>query len=79
MDRVVLAEDLDLAGQRVRSHVLEAEVEGRWREVSRGATIGYRRVHAFGPVSTQRLRLRILEVDDEPVLAHMAAHDSGRP
>lgn len=79
VDRVVLAEDLALGGQRVHAHTLEAEVDGRWQEISRGTTIGHQRVHTFTPLKTQRLRLRITQSDDEPVLARMSAHDSGQP
>jgi alpha-L-fucosidase len=76
VDRVLLAEHLALGGQRVRAHVLEAELEGRWQVISRGTTIGARRVHAFPQVTTQRLRVRVTEASDEPVLERMSAYDS---
>lgn len=76
VDRVVLAEDLALGGQRVRAHVLEAEVDGQWKEIARGTSIGRQRVHAIAPLRTQRLRLRTPDAQGEPVLARMSAHDS---
>ena len=78
VDRVVLGEDLFLGGQRVFAHVVEVEVDGRWEIVSRGTTIGRQRVHAFAPVVTQRIRLRITDATHEPVLSRMDAYNSLR-
>lgn len=78
LDRVVLGEHLALGGQRVRAHLLEAEVDGRWVELARGTTIGHQRVHAFAPLRTQRVRLRVTDSDGEPALGRFQAYDSTR-
>jgi alpha-L-fucosidase len=48
-------------GQRVGRHVVEARTPGGWREVARGTTIGYRRLHRVSPVRLTHLRVRVDE------------------
>lgn len=67
-DRVRLEEPLFL-GQRVRAFTLLAEVEGAWRELARGTTVGARRILVFQPVTSARLRVRIDDARAAPALA----------
>lgn len=59
-DRLLLQENFR-NGQRVEEFVLEADSSGSWAEVVRGSTIGYKRLLRFPLVSTQHVRLRILQ------------------
>ena len=54
-------------GQVVARHVIEAEVDGRWRTLARGTTIGYRRLYRIPSVTVSRLRLTVEEGLAEPV------------
>jgi alpha-L-fucosidase len=54
-------------GQRVAAYQVEAMVNGAWREVARGTTIGYRRLHEVAPISTSQLRVRISDAAEAPV------------
>jgi hypothetical protein len=38
---------------------VEGLVDGTWREVARGTTIGYRRLHAIAPVRVTGLRVLV--------------------
>jgi len=66
-DRARLQEMIT-TGQRIERFRLDAEVEGRWREIARGTTIGYQRLLRFPAVTAKRVRLAILESRDSPTL-----------
>jgi len=53
-----LREDIE-RGQVVARYVLEGSDGGTWRVLSRGTTIGCRKLDRFGPVAVRRVRLRI--------------------
>ena len=55
-----LREDIT-RGQSVARYVLEGLVDGTWRVLSRGTTIGYRKLDRFPPVSVSGVRLTIEE------------------
>jgi len=62
---VDLREDIE-RGQSVSGYRLEAEVEGRWLTLTRGQTIGYRKLDRFRPVSVRRLRLHLEDLVGAP-------------
>ncbi|MBM3178669.1 MAG: alpha-L-fucosidase [Bacteroidetes bacterium] len=58
MHYIMLQEPIAL-GQRVSSFVVEAEINGAWREVAQGTTIGYKRVLALDGIEASALRVSI--------------------
>ena len=58
-DRLMLKENFR-KGQKVSAFSLEAFVDGQWKEVCRGTTIGYKRLLRFDPVTARYVRLKIL-------------------
>ncbi|MCL1932945.1 MAG: alpha-L-fucosidase [Candidatus Azobacteroides sp.] len=46
-------------GQRIESFKLEYEDGGAWKEITRGTTVGYKRILRFDPVSAKYIRLTI--------------------
>jgi alpha-L-fucosidase len=48
-------------GQRVEEFSLEASIDGTYREICHGTTIGYKRLMRFEPVTARYLRLKILK------------------
>jgi len=77
-DRVRLEEPLFL-GQRVRAFTLEAEVEGTWRELARGTTIGAQRILVFPEVAATRLRVRIEDARATPALSRLRVFRAPEP
>jgi alpha-L-fucosidase len=67
-DHVLVQEHVPL-GQRVRAWNVEAEVEGVWITVTRGTTIGYKRILRNDPITAQRVRLNVTESGACPVLS----------
>ncbi len=61
-------------GQRVARHAVLGRVDGAWRELARGATIGHRRLHRIEPTTLTGLRLEIESSIGEPGPVALAAY-----
>jgi alpha-L-fucosidase len=70
---VDLREDIE-RGQSVSGYRLEAETEGRWALLTRGQTIGYRKLDRFEPVSVRRLRLHVEDLVGTPPVVRVALY-----
>ncbi len=64
-------------GQRVARYVVEARDNGKWEEVARGTTIGYRRLHRIEPRRVSGLRLRLIETVDQPLPVAIRTYRAG--
>ncbi|GGB22398.1 alpha-L-fucosidase [Puia dinghuensis] len=67
-DILLLQENIRI-GQRVEKWVLESLDKEGWKTVTEGTTIGYKRLLRFPPVTTNKVRLRILSSRGNPILA----------
>jgi alpha-L-fucosidase len=56
-------------GQRIESFVLEWLDGDSWREITKGATVGYKRLIRFKEVTARKIRLRILSSRLNPTLS----------
>lgn len=74
VNRVVLQENIESTGQRVKTHALDAWVDNAWHEVATGTTIGYKKILRFQTVTTNRFRVRILDSRLAPTVATFSAH-----
>ncbi len=61
-------------GQRIEAFTVEAFVDGTWRQVAAGTTIGPRRILRFAPVTTDRLRIRITASAASPILTEVKVY-----
>lgn len=64
-----LEEDI-AKGQHIRSYQLEAFVNGKWKLVAGGSSIGRKRIQPIGPVETDLLKLTV--ISDKPEIALQA-------
>lgn len=55
-------------GQRVTRFDIDAWMDGEWKTVFRGTTIGYKRIATFPAVQTDRLRFTVLRSNASPVI-----------
>lgn len=55
-----LGEDI-AKGQSVARYVVEGLVDGAWKELSSGTTIGYRKLDRFAPTKVGGVRVRVVE------------------
>jgi hypothetical protein len=71
IDRVVIMEDI-AQGERVRKYTLEARVDGEWKPLAEGTTIGHKRIERVPPVVAQAVRMRVLESVGTPCIRRFA-------
>lgn len=77
LNQVVVQEHLPL-GQRVKKFQVSAWVQGTWKPLAAGTTIGYKRILTFPDVETNKLQLRILESKASPAIAAFSAYRAPR-
>jgi alpha-L-fucosidase len=65
-------------GQSIAAYRLEGLVDGNWRILSRGLTIGYRKLDRWEPVPLRRMRLHVEDGWGAPPEVRVALH-AGRP
>ena len=63
---VVRIEENIARGQAIAKHVVTASDGGEWRELARGTTVGYTRLHRFEPTTARRVRVTIEEAAAPP-------------
>ena len=61
-------------GQRIERFVVDALVNGEWREIGSGTTVGYRKILRFDPVTADAVRIRILDSRVCPVLSFVGVY-----
>ncbi len=67
----VLVQEYIKLGQRVKSFSVEIEKDGNWLEVSKGTTIGYKRILRINLVETQKVRVVIADSKACPVISNV--------
>jgi alpha-L-fucosidase len=77
VDRVLAGERIEL-GQRVRAFAVEARVEGAWRTVAEGTTIGRKRIVRFPGVRADAVRLAVRDARACLAIARLSAYGPGR-
>jgi alpha-L-fucosidase len=68
---IVRCEEGIALGQRIEAFAVDVWTDGAWRTVAEATTIGPRRILRFGPVTTDRLRIRITKSAAPPVLTEV--------
>lgn len=74
VNRFILQEAIMTHSQRIEEHALDAWIEGSWKEIALGTTVGYKKILRFPVVDTDRFRIRILQSRLEPALSKVSAH-----
>ena len=73
LNAVNVQEPIEL-GERTAKYRIDAQLDGRWQTLVRGAVIGQRNLHAVDKTTTQRLRLVIESAKASPCIAEFSAH-----
>ncbi|MFE5319428.1 alpha-L-fucosidase [Paenibacillus sp. NPDC056579] len=73
INHVITMEDI-AHGERIRSYVLEAEVQGQWVELVTGSAIGHKKIDRFETVRTRQLRLRVTNSVDTALIRSLACY-----
>lgn len=62
-------------GQRVSSFAIEGLVDGEWKELAKGTTIGNKRLLRFPRVTATKIRLTILSARSCPAISTISLYD----
>jgi alpha-L-fucosidase len=63
-------------GQRVKAFTIEALVDGSWKDVASGTTIGYKRILVFPSVTATKVRFNITDSKACPVISNIGIYDA---
>ena len=74
INRFVIQEPVDLRGERIAEHALDAWIDGEWKEVVKATNVGYKRILRFPDVTTRKLRLRVEKSRLTPAICKVSAH-----
>ncbi|MDQ1914778.1 alpha-L-fucosidase [Paenibacillus sp. GD4] len=72
INHAILMEDI-AHGERIRSYILEAHQGGQWVELVRGSAVGHKKIDRFPVIRTNRMRLRITECAEKPLIRKLSA------
>lgn len=72
-DVISLQENIAV-GQRIEKFVLEYQQGNDWKQAAEGTTVGYKRLIRFAPVTSQKVRLRILSSRLNPTLSEIGLY-----
>jgi alpha-L-fucosidase len=71
-----LAQEYIRLGQRVKSFMVEALVDGNWKEVAKATTIGYKRILRFPSVKATKVRFSITDSKSCPVISNIGVYNA---
>lgn len=75
MNRILLQEYIPL-GQRIKSFTIEAEIDGKWKEIDRQTTIGYKRILRFITVTVSKVKVTIIDAKGPPLLSNIEIYNA---
>lgn len=61
-------------GQRVKAFTVEAFVDGNWKEITKGTTIGYKRILRFPSIKATKVRFNITDSKACPVISNIGIY-----
>jgi alpha-L-fucosidase len=71
-----LAQEYIRLGQRVKSFTVEAFVDGSWKELTKGTTIGYKRILLFPSVTATKVRFNITDAKSCPLISNIGIYNA---
>ncbi len=63
-------------GQRVKAFTVEAMVDGKWKELAKATTIGYKRILRFPGVKATKVRFTITDSKSCPVISNLGIYNA---
>lgn len=73
IDQIIIQEDI-VYGERIRKYTVEALVNGKWRAICEGESVGHKRIQQFETIECNRIRLVVNEAIDEPIVKNFAIY-----
>lgn len=73
VDQIIIQEEI-AQGERIRKYMVEGYANGKWQKLVQGQSVGHKRIQKFGPITITKLRLKILENSDLPLVKNFSAY-----
>ncbi|MGM9802928.1 MAG: alpha-L-fucosidase [Muribaculaceae bacterium] len=73
-NRIVLQEPVAVHGERIEQHIVDAWIDGEWREVAHGTNVGYKRILRFPDVTSNKVRVRVIASRGTAALCNVSLH-----
>ena len=73
-NRLLLQEEVPNSGERIERHAVDAWVDNEWKQIVESTNVGYRRILRFPDVTTDKIRIRVLDSRLTPSLATVKAY-----
>jgi len=70
---IIIQEDIR-KGERVREYIIDCYTDGNWVTIATGTCIGHKRIEIIEPMMMSKLRLRITEALDRPIIKNLAVY-----
>jgi len=70
---IVIKENIR-SSQRVESFILEARIDGVFKEIYSGTVIGYKRIIPLKSLNTDRIRIKITDSRTEPAISFVGIY-----
>ena len=74
MNRLLLQEAIAKQGERIEKHEVDAWVDGQWKKIASATNVGYKRILRFPQITTDKIRIRVIESRLTPTLSTVSAH-----
>ncbi len=71
-----LAQEYIRLGQRVKAFTIEAFINGKWQQLDKQTTIGYKRILSFPTVTASQLRFTITDAKASPVISNVSVYNA---
>ncbi len=68
--KYILLQEYIRLGQRVKSYTIEVWKENSWQKVAEGTTIGYKRILPIKSVTTNRIRVNVIDSKACPLITN---------
>ena len=71
-----MAQEYIRLGQRVKAFTVEALVDGNWKELAKGTTIGYKRILRFPSVNATKVHFTINDSKTCPIISNIGIYNA---
>ena len=73
INHVVTMEDYRL-GHRIRKYKIEGFIDGNWKELWSGQSVGRKKIDYFDEIKVSKIRLNVIKSVNEPVIRKLSAY-----
>ncbi len=73
INEIEIQEDIN-KGERIHKYQVEALVDGQWKLVCEGSSVGHKRIQIIAPIITNELKMLITAHEAEPIIKSFSAY-----